>query len=331
MKFFILLVCIVSSTLMANPMWYLNVQKTKANSYIGYGIGENDVKAKQEALNDISSQISVSVETSMKQSEKLSNGKFESSDEFSSLQRSKSMLNDYELLKMEYYNGNYYVAVEYENIPSLDKFYKKLRLLNITQNTNLNPYLKHTMIAKKLKKSLGKNIDFSLLRKDKKWFIKYKSVIQVLDKKDFASFFTSTYSKELSLKTSKKRDILYDGDKFYFNVVSKKDGYVSILSVYEDGTVSTLIRNVKISKVAPQKIPDEEFETIPEAGLITQGVETYDLYVLVFSKNKLHFDSFAYADSELIDEEKYKNFDELIEFLDKKSFTTLKVVTKPKR
>ena len=44
----------------------------------------------------------------------------------------------------------------------------------------------------------------------------------------------------------------------------------------------------------------------------------------------MKFDSFAYADDELISEEKYKNFDELIEFLDDKIYTTLKVVTKPR-
>ncbi|MEA2073806.1 MAG: hypothetical protein U9O86_09500, partial [Campylobacterota bacterium] len=212
----------------------------------------------------------------------------------------------------------------------LDKFTRKINLLNLPASKVSNSYLKHTNIAKKLKKSLAKEIDFSLLRKDKKWFIKYKSVLQVLDKKDFASFFTSTYNPELSLHTDKKRDILYDGDKFYFKVESAKDGYVSILTVYEDGTVATLVRNVKVSKKTLEKIPDEDFETIPEAGLLHKGVETYDMYVLLNSPKRLRFDSFAYADSELINEEKYKNFDTLIEFMNNKSVTTLKVVTKPR-
>jgi len=52
--------------------------------------------------------------------------------------------------------------------------------------------------------------------------------------------------------------------------------------------------------------------------------------VLILSAKRIHFDNFAQADEALIEEEKYKNFDELIEFLDTKEFTTLKVVTKPK-
>ncbi len=324
----LLLVLVFSTSLLATPSWFFKLTSSKTNSYIGYGSGLNIVLAKQEAFTDISSQISVSVDSTMKQEEKMENGKFTRAQNFSSLQTSNALLNDYKVIKMEYSNGTYFVAIEYENIPSLDKFINKVALLAPKKTSLYNAYLQQTSIAKKLKKALHRDIDFKLVRKDGKWFIKYKSVIQVLDKKDFASFFTSTENIGLSLQTNKRRNILYDGDKFYFKVKSSKDGYVSILTVYEDGTVATLVRNIKISKKTLEKIPDEDFESIPQAGLIVKGVETYDLYVLVYSTKKLHFDSFAYADSELINEEKYKNFDELIEFLDKKNFTTLKVVTK---
>ncbi|MEA1982228.1 MAG: LPP20 family lipoprotein, partial [Campylobacterota bacterium] len=77
MKIFLLAFTLVT-TLFANPAWYFNVQKTKANSYIGYGSGVDEVSAKQNALNDITSQISVSVNTSLKQSQKVLNGKLQS-------------------------------------------------------------------------------------------------------------------------------------------------------------------------------------------------------------------------------------------------------------
>ncbi len=48
------------------------------------------------------------------------------------------------------------------------------------------------------------------------------------------------------------------------------------------------------------------------------------------SKTKLSLDEFAYADSEIIQDEKYKNFDSLIEYLDDKTFSSIKVSTKPK-
>ena len=231
-----------------------------------------------------------------------------------------------------YEDGNYYVALSYENIPSLDKFVRKVKRLKETPQVALNSenYLSRTLINRELQRKLGHKMAFSLVRKDKKWYIQHKSVMQVLDKKDFSKFFVTKTTPKLNLHTNKRRDILHDGDKFYFNVKTQEDGYVTLLDVYEDGTVSTLVRNVAMKKGIVEKIPDEDFESVPEASLLLKAEETYDLYVAIFSKKRLRFDSFAYADDVLISEEKYKNFDTLIHFLDKKVYTTLKVVTKPR-
>ncbi|WP_373034798.1 LPP20 family lipoprotein [Sulfurimonas sp.] len=329
--FFVFLV--LSINIFANPAWYHNVEKSKPQVYIGYGSGVDEVHAKQEAFNDIASQISVSVSTSLLQKQKLENGKFTNSEDFIASQDSKATLYDYELIKTEFYKGKYFVAIEYENIPSFDKFINKLKtiqLKHLITNEKQNSYLKHTSMAKKLKKTLKKDIDFELLRKDKKWYIKYKTTLQPLDKKDFTKFFNSVSNSKLMIETDKKGNILYDKEKFFFKVKSTQNGYISILSVYEDGTVSTLVKNIKVVKNKIQNIPDKDFESILQAGLMASGVETYDLYIAIYSPKKTRFESFAHADEELISEEKYKNFDELITFLESKIYTSLKVVTKPR-
>lgn len=332
----IFLVFLFVASAVANPPWYYNVEKTKVNSYVGYGSGINETKAKQEAFNDIASQISTSVKTSFLQTEKEKDGEFKRSEDFTTAQKSDATLYDYELLRSEFYDGKYFVALEYENIPSLDKFLNKIKKIDETksalqgQNEKQNSYLKNTPIAKKLKKALKKDINFALVRKDKKWFIKYKNILQFLDKKDFSKFFVTVDNKTITINTNKPKNILFDEDKFFFKVKSSKNGYASILTVYEDGTVATLVRNVAIKKDIQESIPDKDFETIPEAGLMKKGVETYDLYVLIVSSKRIHFDNFAQADEKLIEEEKYKNFDELIEFIDTKEYATIKVVTKPR-
>jgi len=317
----------------ATPSWYHNLYSNKVNTYYGFGSANSEAKAKQLALSDIVSQMSVHVSSSTSLNMKVVNGKESSSDEFSTKQNSEASLSDYKLLKSEFDDGKYYVALSYENIPSFDKFVNKLNALHVdkeVQKPKLKSYYSSTNMAKKLNKVLGKNIEFKLIRKDKKWFIQHKNILQVLDKKDFARFFTSVSNQNIIINTNKRDNILYDGMKFFFKVKSIKKGFVCILSVYEDGTVSTLVRNIPIDKNNLENIPDEEYESIPEASLMQRGIETFDLYVVIYSDKKLHFDSFAYADEELIDEEKYKNFDELIEFLNEKTYSTLKVVTKPR-
>lgn len=329
----LLLTCSIflSAALFANPSWYHNINKNDPNKYIGYGQGSSLVKAKESALVSICSQMSTSVSTSFKKNKKNVNGDLRSYDEFTSEQTSAATISDYKILKSTQENGVHYIAVEFENIPSLDKFVSKVKARGIPIDTFQNSYLKHTMISKKLNKAFKQNINFELFRKDKEWHLKYGGTIQKLDNKDFSKFFTSVESENLAIKLDKKRKILYDGETFYFEVNSKKKGYVSILTVYENGTVSTLVRNIPMKKGVKENVPDKDFETIPEAGLLLKGVETYDLYVAVYSEVKINFDQFAYADSSIINEEKYKNFNDLIELIEDKTYATLKVVTKPKK
>jgi len=318
----------------ATPLWYYNIANKNLEIIIGYGSGESEKEAKQNALSDVVSKISVDVKTSMKLMQKDEDGQFVQNSKYESEQKADAVLSDYRLLRVEEESGIFFVALSYENIPSFDKFVRKVRSHGFSRanksTAKKSSYLQYTPMAKKLKKALGRDIDFVLLRKNKKWYIKHKDILQVLDKRDFGRFFVTIPHAKLSINTNKRNNILYDGDKFYFKVKSQNSGFVSILTVYEDGTVSSLVRNIAIKKGRVENIPDEEFESIPEAGLIQKGVETYDLYVCVFSKNRLHFEQFAYADDEVINEEKYKNFDTLLDFLDDKVYTTLKVVTKPR-
>lgn len=323
---------LLASTLFASPSWFYKLKEKNPTVYIGYGVGSSGAKAKQEALSDIASQISVVVDDSVHSSVKDENGHISRSNESLSTQKSVATLSDYKLLRSEYEDGSYYVALSYENIPSLDKFVRKIKSVQKGSSETLDAksYLSATPLAKELQRKLGYNINFDLVRKDKKWYVHSKRVMQVLDKKDFSKFYVTKTDAKVLLHTNKRRDILHEGDKFYFKVQAKEDGYVTLLDVYEDGTVSTLLRNVAVKKGQVEKIPDEEFESVPEASLLVHGEETYDLYVVVFSKKRVMFDAFAYADDALVSEEKYKNFDALIHFLDGRVYTTLKVVTKPR-
>ncbi|PIF04338.1 MAG: hypothetical protein CSA86_02200 [Arcobacter sp.] len=286
-----------------------------ANVYIGQGVGKSEQEAKQNALVDISSQISTKIDSSLT----TTKTRDKSDIKIKSHQKTKANLSDYKLLDIKYKDGNYFVKIEYENIPSLDRFVKKI-----------NKKYSKKQIVKAIKKDFGKSLGLELVRKDKRWYLKYKNSMQILDKKDFSRFFLSSENKNIKIKTNKRNNILYENDEFYFKVKSLKDGYVSILTVYEDGTVSILMKNIKVKAKKSENIPDKDFEAIPIAGLIEKGVETFDMYVAIYSPKKLIFDSFALADEELISAQKYKNFDELLIFLDDKTYSTLKVVTKPR-
>ncbi|MBL0708252.1 MAG: LPP20 family lipoprotein [Sulfurimonas sp.] len=301
------------SALFAQPLWYYKLPNNKSNYIIGYARGLTEKEAKQNALVSISSQISIKIDDEIIQDKSSKNGNYYDSTRIKSSQKTKATLSGYELLKISFVDGRYFVGIGYENIPSIFKFKRKLKKAGI--DVPFNNYLKR----------------FELVRKDQHWYIKYQNVMQVLDTKYFHKFFNTVPNKNLTITTNKKHNILYDGDEFYFKVKSAKEGFVSILSVYENGIVSVLMPNVPVSKNSSQNIPDKDFEAIPQAGLLENGVETFDMYVAIYSSKKLILDEFMAADAHVIqDSEKHKNFDILQRFLHNKEYSTLKVVTEPR-
>ena len=317
------------------PSWYHALHVTKANSYAGYGDGASENEAKQNALTDIASQIYTKVESQRVQKEKLINGNYEQNIEVQSSQNTKADMSDYELLKAENVDGRYYVGIAYEDISNMDRFTHKIRSLNekispTDTNSSTNNLLQKSASASQLRTVFGKNIDFKIVRKDATWFLRYKNALQHITNAEFSHFFLSSENEKLQLNTNKKNNILYDGDEFSFKVKSKESGFVNIVSVYEDGTVATLMKNIPIKKETLTTLPDEKYGATPVAGVLEKGKETYDMYVLIYSPKKMVFDQFGDASDEHIEDERHKNFGEFVEFLNDKNYTTLRVVTRPR-
>ena len=317
-----------SVALFGQPDWYYSIAPS-SNTYIGYGQGQSEAKAKEDALNSIASQISTQTENSFKKKTEVNNDSLNKSMQEIRSQKSAAKLSDYKILKQQKIENTFYVAISYENLPSLQKFAKKV-IMTLPENEVQNSYIKNTFFAKKLKDIVGKNVAFDLRRKDRLWYVGYGSIMQVLDDEDFSDFFKTIHTKNVDFMTDTGREVLYEGDQFYFKTKSNKDGFISIISVYEDGTVATLVKNIKVKAGELTNIPDKDFESVLEAGLITPRVETYDLYIALWSDEKVSLDMFARADENLIEDERYKNFHELITYLNDKEFSSLKIVTKPR-
>ena len=329
-RFFWLLFFTNTLFLMAQPSWYYTLPKASAFTFIGYGQAVSEKEAKALALEDIAMQLSVKVDGSFSQETRVNGSKAHKELKSLNQQKSHADIRDYKLLKLVFDKGIYYVAVAYENISSFDKFVRKVKKLLPKVSEKQNPYLSHTSIAKRLKRALGVDIDFNLQRKDGLWSLSYKGLLVALDRRDFESFYKTIENQKVILSTSKKDNRLFEGDVFHFKLRAKKSGYVSVLTIYEDGTVVTLVKNMPLKSDITKMIPDKDYESEFKAALIKKGVETFDQYVAIWSAKPLILDSFADADEELITHERYKNFDTLIDFLDDKTFVTLKVVTKPR-
>jgi len=324
----------LANLLLATPLWYHNIKETKPNHYIGYGSGGNESEAKQGALSDIASQILTKIDTTSTQNKSQSDGKYKNDFEVKSIQNSKVNLSDFEVVKLSEEDGKYFVAIEYENISTIERFAKKiqanLRTKSLQSSPKTNSFLQNTLFGKKLAELLGTGIDFELVRQNQAWFVRYQNAMQHIDKSDFEILFMTFPNEKLEINIDKKGDILYDGEEFFFQIKSKEDGFVTLLSLYEDGTVSVLLKNIPLKKEILTTLPDQNSDIVPVAGILEVGKATFDMYVAIWTPKKGSFERFADASDEAIEDEKYKNFGEFIEFLKDKRYTTLKVTTKPR-
>ena len=253
--------------------------------------------------------MSTMIQTQTKQDKKLIDGQYSKDVKISSKQQSRAQITDYERLRTEQKEGVYFVQISYDSSPSIDRFVKRLkkRYPTIPNDTSTpNTYLQHTPINEIIVEQMNRPIAFRLIRKDNQWYIGYKKVLQRLDSRDFMRFFATVKNPAVQIDSSNGKKELKDKERFFFYITADKKGFVSLLTVYEDGTVAVLMENIPIQKSVKTAIPDEDFEQIFEAGLLHKDQETFDLYVVVFSQKELTLDRFASADDQVIDNEKYR-------------------------
>jgi len=86
--------------------------------------------------------------------------------------------------------------------------------------------------------------------------------------------------------------------------------------------------SIKISKYL--QIPSKESQNYFEAGVIEEGKDTHDLYIAIWSEKPLDMSRFTHADEELNSNESAYKFDELIELLDTKEYSSILLRTKVK-
>ncbi len=328
MKYFLLMFLSILNVFSSEiPVWFSDMSFPSTHTkLVGYGEEKNLPLAIANAKASISGQIKTQISSNMIQNNTLKNEIYNHEVIQNQQSSTQATMTDTTVLKQEKVGDMWYVAVEFENIPTLQKFINKLPI-NLTDEPQ-NSYLMKTELFDELHKTIGKSIDAVLVRKDGAWYLKYKDVLQNIDERNFEDLFTSSKDQNLSLTLNKRIPLLYDGEKFSFTLSSTNDGFVSLLDVFEDGSVAVLSTNIPISKNSLISIPNIKDKNDFEAATLTQGKDSFDLFVAIYSEKPLNLDRFIIADANLQTSENAKSFDKLIGFLNGKQFATLKITTK---
>lgn len=305
------------------PQWYGKQAGLALASYdvVGFGEGTTLAQAQANAKEMIAQQLLSRVESS-----------FESvmGDEVSKNEAKLKVTSDLRLhslttLKQEQRDGSFFVALRYKNLDFAQRVKERLALAQCTDEMQ-NNYLARTPLFKKLNDALGCSKDFRLHRQNGAWYLRYDQHLFLLSDLEFEELFISSANSTFSLSTPSQ--VLNDGDSFSFTLRSQKEGYITMVDVYESGIVTLLQNSTKITNSL--HIPSLESAYEFEAGVLQEGRDTYDLYVAFFTKEPLDVSRFTYAGEEFASDESAYKFHELLELMQEHEMTSLLLRTRAK-
>lgn len=309
------------------PEWF---HKLHHNEFeiIGYGSSKNLEEARTMAKKEIANSIQTLIKTETISQTKEKNNKVNENIETYIEVKTNVILSDLINLEEEQINKIWFVAFKYCNLP-LEKKFASIISKQIS-NEKQNKYLKKTPLFKSLNKELKYQLDIKLKRKDNLWYLSYNEIMLPLSPNDFEKFFISSQSDIVQINPSPSR-LLYEGDVFHFNILASENGYISIINVYENGVCFVISSNQKIKSNKIITIPDEFSDKELVAGLFNENQNTFDLYIALFSKEKINLSRFQKANDTIKTGEYYFKFDEILEIMNDYEFSTVLIRTEPKK
>jgi hypothetical protein len=316
----ILFLSFLPMLLLANPSWLYNIKPIDKNIIVGYGIDTKLSQAKQNAMADIVKSISVEVDSTINISKSNQNGKYKK-DVTTNLQtKAKATLTGIEIINAEELDGLWYVSSQYDNSP-LELKLKKQLPTNIS-NESQNKYLKNTELFKTLNSEVGVNLNYSIIRKNSLWQLKYKDIILPIQQDNFYKLFVNQSNENIMIKAN--QEVYIENDEMYFNINLSQKAYVSILYVEHNGKVGVLLSNKMSDKSFTYPNLKSE-DTFKIANPYNKPIQ--ELYVALYSKNKIDLSEFENVSENLLDTSNY-NFDKLIRVFSNIQFTTYSIKIK---
>ncbi len=307
----------------AAPTWYTNQSLPVINKYdvVGYGQGTTLNEAQANAKEAIAQSMVSKVDSSFS-----SVATDEGSSSKSELKITSNLnLQNVQTLRQKQINGTFFVAMTYEN---LDLAYRVKTTLGDMQcsDESVNTYMRQTPLFNSILASTQCALDLRLNRRNGAWYLTYKESLFLLSDDEFEELYVSTSNNSFEFSSSK--NVLMDGDSFFFTFNAKQEGYITLLDVYENGIVTLIQASTPIKDSL--QIPSKESSNYFEAGTLKEGEDTHDLYVALFTEKPLEMSRFTYADEDLASSESAYKFNELIDLMSKHNYSSLLLRTKTK-
>jgi hypothetical protein len=292
-KYFIILVALITQLFSIPPEWYLSIDK-KPETIYGYGKDINPQQAKKLAKHMIQLRID-----------------------------HRLIPNYLTFLKQSKKDGITYVAYSYNTQTLYNKIYNKKASITPSIKPN-NKLIKNSSIYRNIVYRLQLKPYINLIKEDNSWYLNINDNKFYMDILNFPKLFSNIQHKELEFKINKR--VLKYPDTISFKVTSQEEGYVSILHSSSYGKVKSIISNEKVATTT-YNYPTNNFDKLTVYNKSEDDFK--ELYIAVFSKEPLDLYEFEFLEEDVLLDGSNYNFDKLLSILQKNIFSTIKVRIKP--
>lgn len=327
MKTFVFFVMLTATLWGDTPGWYeTRHYQNGGKTYYGYGQGPHKEAALTAAKAEIASALHTTV-TSAFTSRQERTG--ENNARLDLKATTQATLTGVKIVKEAVIDGVWYLVAHYVDQSLLEHLVDYNATLKTSCTNIQNIYLAQTPLFMTINQKLGCKHPLRLQRRDGAWYVVWNDFAHMLSVQEFDALFKKVDSTAGTLIVSQTQ--LYDEDPFSFTLLSNQKGYVSLLTVYEDGKTGVLLANAPIVPNIAVLFPkaDEPVEMV--AGLVKADTPTKDLHVLLFTPQAIDLTRFeAVSDAYITAESEYR-FAELIELMARYPFATVLQRTLPKK
>lgn len=299
----------LSISVFASPDWY--GQKQGNGQFVfGYGKAETYQQAKSLAYSDLSTNIEVRVTKEVQSKKVVKDGKLTLTALSDSKTQSDIVFrNNVTVATSELVDGQYYVAVQYDKTSFHQRLSAWLKLGDC--QTVIPAYWQKVSLVKNWISQHQCLPKIQIERFAGGWQLAHENGQLILPDTQYENLFFSYGPKTLSLSSTKSR--LKQGEYYFINVGSNRNGYLSLFQIYKNGSTGVLIENKSVQSGAEITFPDKNVYEGIEAILPASEFVTFDVNVALLCQKKIDTSRFEKLDETPLSQDK-AGFSLLLEY-----------------
>jgi len=315
-----MLIFLLDRPLYANtPHWFASQNLSHTQTQIvGYGQAKALNEAKEIAKTRIAQMLQLNIDSTMVIEKNASLSNYGRRINQTIKTTSHLRLNGLILLKKEQVDGNWFVAILYDNLPLFQKIIKSIYPQKIKHSNQ--PYLTKTKLFKQLQNRFGFYPQATIYSQNGQYYILIGNQQFLISQQEFVEFFINNFSNNINIELKER---VKENEPYFITTKFKDIGFGSLFLVSHSGTVVSLFKNIELIDRGFTYPNKEEYEGL-RANIEDGSMQSKDMFVAILCQHKEGLGLFNQISTDF--EKEAFRFGDLIDLMERCTFAT-KILT----